>query len=92
VWYKESQTGYGYHGTDPVQFEQIRNSGIAKGSDFTDNEDDTSPYTDGVWLRFPFPSQFRRKIGMGNYYTTFEVIPPQSVEFKTDPWGDYRPL
>jgi hypothetical protein len=92
-WYKQTQSsGYGYHGTDPTRVKNIKTNGLDIGSFFSSNEDDISPYVDEIWLRFPFPSNFNKHTGKGDYYTTTEIIPSQLIEAKTDVWGEYVPL
>ncbi len=88
-WYKKA-VEYGYHGTDPTQIENIRLNGLKPKSFFAGNEADISPYTDGVWLRFPFPEKYNKRIRVGDYYTTIDVIPPNVIEIKTDAWGEYQ--
>lgn len=92
TWYKKSQFLYGYHGTDPSELPKIKSRGLDIGSFFASNEDDISPYADGVWLRFPFPQKFKKRIGRGDYYETGEIIPVSQIEYKTDIWGDYQKL
>ena len=90
-WYKTAQP-YGYHGTDPTVIESIKRNGLPIGSFFASNEDDISPYTDGVWLRFPFPEKYEQRVARGDYYTTLENIFPVQIEIKTDLWDDYKKL
>ena len=92
TWFKRAQFSYGYHGTDPTQVENIKMNGLGVGTFFASNEDDISPYVDQVWLRFPFPYMYEQKSGMGDYYITGEIVPPEHIEIKTDVWGDYTPL
>jgi hypothetical protein len=91
-WFNKIAAGYGYHGTDPTQIRNIKSNGLRAGTFFSSNESDISPYADGVYLRFPFPRQYRKRIGRGDYYTTLEIIPSQSIEVKKGTWGNYKRL
>lgn len=91
-WFRKIAYTYAYHGTDPEKVETIKINGLDNNSFFAGNEDDISPYADGVWLRFPFPSNYQKRIGRGDYYTTLEIIPPENIEIKTNPWGEYEKL
>ncbi len=99
-WYKKAieeiegmdVTGYGYHGAPIEKLEEITINGLVAGSWFASNENDTSPYADGLWLRFPFPSNYEKRTGMGDYFTTIDTIFPDMIEFKTGPWEEWEPL
>jgi hypothetical protein len=92
TWYKKAQLVMAYHGTDPSKVSEIKNSGLNPGSFFSSNEDDISQYVDGIWLRFPFPQNYKKRIGRGDYYNTIDRIPPEQIEIKTDIWDDYVPI
>ena len=91
-WYKKSQILYGYHGTDPTKIQDIKKNGLKIQSFFSSNEDDISPYADGIWLRFPFPKNYEKRIGRGDYYTSNEIILPETIEIKTNIWENYKKL
>ena len=91
-WYKQAQSGFGFHGTSPEELPNIKSRGLDVGTFFASNEDDISPYADGLWLKFPFPRNFSKKIGRGDYYTTNERIPPNQIQYKTDIWDDYQSI
>jgi hypothetical protein len=42
--------------------------------------------------RFPFPQKYQEILGRGDYYTALEAIPPQAIEIKMGPWGNYKRL
>jgi len=94
--YKDSQMVYGYHGTNIELVDEIKRDGlVAKAGEevwFSDNEDDLSPYVDGLWLRFPLPSNYATRTGMGSYYTTSDRISPSRIEFKLNLYDSYKPL
>lgn len=84
-----------YHGTSIELLEKITKEGLSPtGGElfFSPNEDDITPYSDGLILRFPFPSTFQERVGRGDYYTTTETIPPNKIEYKISTWGDFIPI
>ncbi|MFW6149865.1 MAG: hypothetical protein ACOC6D_08405 [Atribacterota bacterium] len=94
-WYKESQFVFAYHGTDAELLPEIKRRGLVPIEGkifFAMNENDISPYADGLWLRFPVPFSYQKHIGRGDYYSTQDSIPPGVIEFKTDQYEDYRPI
>jgi len=91
-WYKHAQSGFGFHGTDTDALTSIKSRGLNIGTFFSSNEDDISSYTNGAWIRFPFPRNFTKRTGRGDYYTTNEIVPPTQIEYKTDLWDDYQPI
>ncbi len=99
MWYKKAQDvpdedPYGaYHATNPEYLESIRINGLPKGSFFAGLEEDTSPYADGLWLRFRREDTgYEGVTARGEYYKTTVKIPPQNIEFKIRIWDDYQPL
>lgn len=99
-WYKKAieeiegmdVPGYGYHGAPIEKLAGITINGLNAGSWFASNEEDTSQYADGLWLRFPFPSNYEKRIGMGDYFTAIDAIPTDMIEFKTGMWEEWEPL
>jgi len=99
-WYKKAQNvpdevpAYGYHATNPEHLEQIRASGLPPKSFFADKEEDTSPFADGLWLRFELKDVKYEKLSaaLGGYYKAIHGVPAEKLEFKIDIWDDYQPL
>ena len=94
-WYKQSQFNYAYHGTSVEFLPDIQKGGLVPALGelfFSTNEDDISSYADGLYLRFPMPLSYAKRIGRGDYYTTEDAIPPGQIEFKIGPYDTYKPL
>lgn len=95
-WYKKAQS-YGYHATSIDFFDDIKVNGLKPQINengeqelfFAGNEDDLSPYFDGLMLRFPFPPNSTERIARGEYYTTPNPISPYLIEYKTDIYEDW---
>lgn len=99
-WYKKAieeiegmdVPGYGYRGAAIEELEKIIISGLNANSRFASDENDTNDYANGLWLRFPFPSNYEKKTGEDEHFIAVEAIPPDMIDFKTGLWEKWEPL